>query len=96
MLVSMYLFRVHDNNIIIISGRIEEIGLTHIKSIVKELGGWPVLEGESWDVAKFDWIPTTYKFKDMGLSIDYLIDFSITTDVKNSTRRIIDVSFIFL
>uniref|UniRef100_A0A1B6DD22 Peptidase M13 N-terminal domain-containing protein n=1 Tax=Clastoptera arizonana TaxID=38151 RepID=A0A1B6DD22_9HEMI len=71
--------------------RIEDVGLTQIKNIVKDLGGWPVLEGDSWDPSSFDWISTTYKFKDKGFSIDYIIDFSITTDVKNSTRRIIDL-----
>jgi len=50
-----------------------------------------VLEGDKWDASKFTWKDTVYKFKDEGFSIDYLIDFSITTDYKNSTKRVIDL-----
>ncbi|XP_054271423.1 neprilysin-2 isoform X2 [Macrosteles quadrilineatus] len=70
---------------------IEEKGLTYIKELVQKMGGWPVLEGDQWDPAKFTWKDTVYKFKDEGFSIDYLIDFSITTDYKNSTKRVIDL-----
>lgn len=55
------------------------------------MGGWPVLDGDSWDPSSFTWKDTTYRFKEEGFSIDYLLDFSITTDYKNSTKRIIDV-----
>lgn len=55
------------------------------------MGGWPVLDGDSWDPSNFTWKDTTYRFKEEGFSIDYLLDFSITTDYKNSTKRIIDV-----
>lgn len=75
-----------------LAARIEEIGLTHMKEIIKRMGGWPVLEGEDWDPASFTWKDTTYRFKEEGFSVDYLIDFSITTDFKNSTKRVIDVS----
>lgn len=78
------------------TAQIEEVGLTKIKQILKDLGGWPVLEGDAWDEASFSWKDNTYKFKDYGYSVDYFIDFSVTIDVKNSTARIIDVSnFIF-
>lgn len=71
--------------------QIEEIGLTKIKQILKDLGGWPVLEGDAWDEASFSWKDNTYKFKDYGYSVDYFIDFSVTIDVKNSTARVIDL-----
>merc|ERR1719336_1677429 len=32
-----------------------------------------------------------YKFRDMGYSVDYMIDFSVTTDLKNSSWRILDL-----
>ena len=34
-----------------------------------------------------------YKFRRVGFSIDYFVDFSVTTDLKNSTSRVIDVTF---
>lgn len=63
--------------------------------ILKQLGGWPVLEGSSWDPSGFTWKESVYRFRTHGYSVDYFIDFSVTTDVKNSTYRVIDVSHKF-
>lgn len=71
---------------------IEADGLTTIKEILKEMGGWPVLEGDMWNEGEFDWRRSVYKFRKTGYSVDYFIDFSVGIDLKNSTRRIIDVS----
>ena len=70
---------------------IEKIGLQPMKDMLKKLGGWPVLEGDSWDEENFSWIDTVYKFRENGYSTDYLIDFSIVTDSKNSSWRVIDI-----
>ena len=48
--------------------------------------------GDSWDESQFVWYEMIYKFRKVGYSIDYFVDFSVTTDLKNSTSRIIDVS----
>ena len=32
-----------------------------------------------------------YRFREAGYSVDYLVDFSVTTDLKNSSRRILDL-----
>lgn len=71
---------------------IEADGLTTIKEILKQLGGWPVLEGDKWSEGDFDWRQSVYKFRKAGYSVDYFIDFSVGIDLKNSTQRIIDVS----
>ena len=34
--------------------KLEEIGLEPLKLILKELGGWPVLE-DNWDESTFKW-----------------------------------------
>ncbi|KAF4525127.1 hypothetical protein B566_EDAN005069 [Ephemera danica] len=70
---------------------IEERGLQPAKEILKKLGGWPVLEGREWDVGAFSWLQSVYKFREAGFSVDYFLDFSITTDLKNSTKRVIDL-----
>ena len=62
--------------------KIEEIGLDPLKQMLKEMGGWPVLEGEAWKADTFSWIDTVYTFRAHGYSTDYLIDFSIVTDSK--------------
>ena len=71
--------------------QIEKVGLEPLKQMLKEMGGWPVLEGSSWDESQFSWIETVYTFRAHGYSTDYLIDFSIVTDSKNSSWRVIDI-----
>lgn len=70
---------------------IEADGLTTINAILKNLGGWPALDGAKWDEGSFDWRQSVYKFRKAGYSVDYFIDFSVGIDVKNSTKRIIDL-----
>ena len=53
----------------------EEKGLKPLQEILGEFGGWPVVEGERM----------IYKFRRVGYSIDYLIDFSILPDPINSS-----------
>ena len=35
--------------------RIEELGVAPLKGILRELGGWPVLEGSNWSGAGYIW-----------------------------------------
>ncbi|XP_008194096.1 neprilysin-2 isoform X2 [Tribolium castaneum] len=70
---------------------IEKDGLKTIRTILRQLGGWPVLEGDDWSAGEFDWRRSVYRFRRMGYSVDYFIDFSVGIDLKNSTRRIIDL-----
>jgi len=72
-------------------GRIEQIGLGPLLDNLKSMGGWPVLEGTSWDEKSFDWIDTTYKFRANSHSTDLLIDFSIVQDSRNSDWQVIDI-----
>ncbi|GLV37814.1 Neprilysin 2 [Carabus blaptoides fortunei] len=70
---------------------IEARGLGPMKEMITKLGGWPVLEGTNWKDGDFDWKQSVYKFRKVGYSVDYFIDFSVGIDFKNSTRRIIDL-----
>ena len=72
---------------------IEERGLNPILDIHKSLGGWPLLKGESWDEKSWSWQHSVKNFRKKGYSTDYILDFSVGTDLKNSSRRIIDVRF---
>lgn len=67
-------------------------GEEKVRTLLQSLGGWPVLEGDSWDEGSFDWREAVYRFRENGLSVDYIIDFSVSVDYKNTTNRIIDVS----
>ncbi|XP_065163092.1 neprilysin-2-like isoform X3 [Atheta coriaria] len=70
---------------------IEADGLKTINAIFKELGGWPALDGDQWKEAEFDWREAVYRFRKVGYSVDYFMDFSVGIDLKNSSRRIIDL-----
>ena len=49
------------------------------------------LQGNDWNEEDFSWIDTTYKFRENSYSTDLLIDFSIGTEIKNSSWRVIDI-----
>ncbi|XP_065355214.1 neprilysin-2 isoform X2 [Calliphora vicina] len=71
---------------------IETLGPKPIQQIAKTLGGWPVIVGDSWDSDNsWTWQETVKKFRRLGFSMDYVVDFSIGVDLKNSTKRIIDL-----
>ncbi|XP_026318121.1 neprilysin-2 [Hyposmocoma kahamanoa] len=70
---------------------IEQRGVQPLLDMLRRLGGWPVLDGTAWNEGTFTWEESVYKFRDAGYSVDYFLDFSISVDVKNSTKRIIDL-----
>lgn len=74
-----------------LTAAIEARGAKPLLEMLRRLGGWPVLDGNNWDEAAFSWKDSVYRFRDAGYSVDYFLDFSISVDVKNSTKRIIDV-----
>ncbi|PSN53889.1 Membrane metallo-endopeptidase-like 1 [Blattella germanica] len=71
--------------------QIEMEGNTPLLNILTELGGWPVLDGDNWEDGKFDWRQSVYNFRKMGYSVDYFMDFSVSTDAKNSSYRSISI-----
>lgn len=77
----------------LIAALIEERGLKPLFAITeKELGGWPAVKGDSWDEENWTWVGAVKKFRKLGYSMDYILDFSVGIDLKNSTQRTIDVS----
>ena len=61
---------------------IERRGLEPVKAVLKRLGGWPLLEGAGWDGAGFKWYEQMYRHRELGFSVDYFYDFSVSTDLK--------------
>jgi neprilysin len=74
--------------------RIEEQGIKPMLKIHKSLGDWPVLKGDDWDEQSWTWEQSVKQFRKIGYSTDYILDFSTGPDMKNTTRRNIDVSAI--
>lgn len=75
----------------IIAALIEERGLDPLYKVTEKLGGWPVVKGDSWDEDNWTWVEAVKKFRKLGYSMDYILDFSVGIDLKNSTQRTIDV-----
>lgn len=70
---------------------IAKMGEEPLLELFQIFGGLPVIEGEEWDESKFKWAETVKKFRQKGVSVDYLIDLSISPDIMSSTRRHIEV-----
>ena len=45
------------------------------------MGGWPLLEGDSWNSGgeKFEWYKLVWRFRQLGYSVDYLLGGSETS-----------------
>ena len=67
---------------------IEKKGLEPVKNILKKLGGWPLLEGIEWKDEGFKWYEQMYNHREHGFSVDYIIDFSVSTDLKVMNKLI--------
>jgi hypothetical protein len=78
-----------------VAAHIESRGFKPLLDILRQLGGWPVLDGDAWDAAKFDWRQSVFNFRALGYSVDYFMDFSVSTDAKNSSYRSINVSYLW-
>jgi len=57
------------------------------------MGGWPVVESESWNDHLWSWQMVIQHFEVLGFSMNHVYDISIDVDMKNSSRRIIYVRF---
>lgn len=81
-----------ENLIYVATGYIEERGVSPLKDIHEKLGGFPVVNGEAWKENSWNLENVLKLIRDNGYSTDYLIDFSVDTDLKNSSRSLINAS----
>ena len=65
-----------------------ELGSAPLKAILTDiLGGWPALEGESWDEESFDWQEALIKMQEQGLRANYIFDMAVGQDLDDSSKR---------
>ncbi|XP_014244702.1 neprilysin-2-like [Cimex lectularius] len=65
--------------------KIERDGYEPLLKVFKEVGGWPVLEDE-WDAnGSWSWLDTIYKFREIGIDVNYLINLEFQTVNTSST-----------
>lgn len=66
-----------------------------MQKILKDLGGWPVVEGSAWDESKFDWVDVLTSLRKFGYDHNILLSLAVEVDVRNTTHHIIEVSAMF-
>jgi len=69
---------------------IEELEITPVESVINMMGGWPVLDN-NWDPSTWTWPRSVELSRENGYSVSYFLSFSVSTDNKNSSRRIIRI-----
>ncbi|XP_076320218.1 neprilysin-2-like [Tachypleus tridentatus] len=62
-----------------------------LKKVLREMGGWPVVEGNGWNENSFDWLETLIRFRRHGYSNDILVDLCVITDYRNNSKHIIEL-----
>ncbi|KAL3280923.1 hypothetical protein HHI36_004150 [Cryptolaemus montrouzieri] len=62
-----------------------------LKYLLRQLGGWPVLEGENWNARKFDWRNLAHKLRKAGLHSEIFLVINAEIMLSNSTQRILEV-----
>jgi neprilysin len=70
---------------------VEERGLSGINEILDSMGGWPAVQGDKWNESSWSWQKAAIDCRRNGYSTDYVVDFSVGTDLKNSSTKIVDV-----
>lgn len=71
---------------------IEDRGIKPLADILESYGGWPVVKGDLWTGENFNWLDMIKRFRQAGLDTSIIFSFSVTTNLKNSTSRVLDVS----
>ncbi|XP_035209108.1 membrane metallo-endopeptidase-like 1, partial [Stegodyphus dumicola] len=71
------------------SESLNKAGSEPLKKVLKDLGGWPVIEGDNWNPQSFDWIDTLIKLRTKGFNHDILIGLSLVKDPYDSTNHVI-------
>lgn len=70
---------------------IEDRGLQPLTDILDELGGWPVLEGDSWEENGFNWVEILKRLRGIGLETDMIFSLSVDRDLMNSSKSVLYV-----
>ncbi|KAG0711612.1 Neprilysin-4 [Chionoecetes opilio] len=68
---------------------IEILGAEPLLVLLRELGGWPVLEGEAWNSTDYDWVRQMARLR--NYNNDILISEWVAADITNSSNHIIQL-----
>ena len=72
---------------------IEERGTIPVDNVLTAMGGWPVVLAQgNWNENDWSWQQSVAWSRSFGYSVSYFLSFSVSTDNKDTTKRIIRVS----
>lgn len=70
---------------------IEEQGVAPVRNVIDSIGGWPVLETVWNGNNDWTWQQSVQRSRTFGYSVSNFLSFSVSTDNRNSSKRIIRV-----
>ncbi|KAF5305122.1 hypothetical protein FQA39_LY09384 [Lamprigera yunnana] len=70
--------------------------LVTFNETLRELHGWPVVEGFVWNEQLFDWKDMMYKLKRKGYPYEFFLEISILPDLQNKSQNVVYISEPFL
>ncbi|KAJ8667501.1 hypothetical protein QAD02_009164 [Eretmocerus hayati] len=79
-------------NVCMNESHINENSENEFLQILYDLGGWPVLVGESWDGSNFDWKRFILEIDSMGFKINQFLSMYVNIDAKNTSGTLIEMS----
>lgn len=70
---------------------IEAAGLSPLRNVLADFGGWQLLNPGTWNSSSFDWLETVAEVRRRTLQSTIIAAY-VTADYKNTTRALIYVS----
>lgn len=71
--------------------KIKELGMDQFDSILRKIGGSPMVDGAEWNETAFNWIESIWQMRDIGLPWNLLFDVAVMPNFENSSYRSITV-----
>lgn len=71
--------------------RLDKLGAAPLLDLIAAVGGWPVLDDGRWDGAGFRWTDRVYRFRELGLNVDYLVDLSVAVNHNNTAEHVVEL-----
>ncbi|VVC41915.1 Peptidase M13, N-terminal domain [Cinara cedri] len=71
--------------------RLNERGVGPLLDLIAGVGGWPLLNGDLWNGDGFRWTDTVYRFRELGLGVDYFVELSVKVDRMHTSEYIVEL-----